>query len=55
MDNNFLATYKENNDFKHAWFGTEEEALEWVDTEAENYSNVEVVEIRVINVLYEKV
>jgi hypothetical protein len=54
MEQNYLATYRNGDNFEYAWFGTEEEALEWIDIESQKYTNVEVVELKVVNVLFER-
>ena len=52
MKRNYLATYRDGINWCFNWFEDEAETLDWIDNDADRYSEVEVVELRVVNVLY---
>jgi hypothetical protein len=52
MENNFLTTYRDGQFWNFQWFSSEEEVLDWIENDAGDYSEVEVVELRVIRTLY---
>ena len=53
MDRIILATYCDKDSFSFVWLENEEDAEEWVEVNKDKYTQIEVIKVNVIDVIYQ--
>lgn len=53
MDHTILATYFDGNNYCFDWLENNEDAAEWLEENKEKYTQIEVISINVMDVIYQ--
>ncbi|HEY8892615.1 MAG TPA: hypothetical protein VIM70_20460 [Clostridium sp.] len=53
MDHTILATYFDGDNYSFDWLENNEDATEWLDENKEKYTQIEVISINVMDVIYQ--
>jgi hypothetical protein len=53
MDHTILATYFNGNNYSFDWLENDEDAAEWLDENKDVYTQIEIIKVNVMEVIYQ--